>query len=79
MKIPLKRKICTSYDGVCLQGGCGYCNDFGEWRFITILIREVKQRSELKLSQDLQWGLDHDFANAQVKYDDGSLKLAISN
>lgn len=27
-----QRKICWPPDWCCLEGGCGYCNGFGEWK-----------------------------------------------
>lgn len=66
-KTAIKRKICSRPDNVCLQGGCGYCRD-GRWRKIETLEKEFGD------NEDFQWGLRNDFANAQVKYDDGSLK-----
>lgn len=59
-----KRKICVPYDGVCLQGGCGYCNHYGRWKTVAALQRETAGTA---MEKDFQWGLGHDFANAEVK------------
>lgn len=72
MKQPVKRMICSNPDRTCLQGGCGYCNHFGAWQSI----EKIRQYAEeKKLMFAFNWGLENDFANAQVKYDDGSLKF----
>lgn len=69
----IARKICgPTYDAVCLQGGCGYCNS-GRWRKIDILEKEVKTKYP-HLWNDFVWGKRHNFANADVKYSDGSTK-----
>lgn len=59
-----KRKICVPYDNVCLQGGCGYCNDFGKWRAVSTLERETRGTA---LESDFQYGLQYDFHNADVR------------
>jgi radical SAM superfamily enzyme len=68
MKTAVKRKICDNPDGVCLQGGCGYCSTHGRWHSIAAL------EKRFGLEKDWDIGVQHDFYNAQVKYSDGSLK-----
>ena len=72
-KTPVRRKICIPYDTVCLEGGCHFCEDC-KWRTIETLRKDTEAMTDPKYHKAFLWGLQHDFANAQVKYDDGTLK-----
>lgn len=58
------RMICwPNPDGVCLQGGCGYCNSCGELKKVA----DIEKFAELAgLTKDFQDGLKNDFFNAKV-------------
>jgi hypothetical protein len=73
MRKPIARMICKGADKVCLNGGCGYCSGaYGRWKSIDV-IRAYAERTD-QLSA-FNWGLTNDFANAQVKYDNGQFKF----
>lgn len=69
---PVARKICKGADKVCLVGGCGYCSGtWGKWKSIEVVRSYAERTGQLEAFLD---GLEHDFYNAQVKYDNGQLK-----
>lgn len=59
-----ERKICwPKPDGVCMQGGCGYCND-KPFRSIG----EVEAKAyNLGLTKDFRWGKSRNFCNAETR------------
>lgn len=65
------RKICSGYDSVCLEGGCGYC-DQGKWRSVSVIEQEVRKAKNLKLLAAFSWGLRHEFANVRIRFADKS-------
>lgn len=73
MRHPIARKICKGGDALCLQGGCGYCsNAYGKWKSIAAIRSYAARTDQLGA---FQHGLENDFYNAQVKYDNGQLKF----
>lgn len=58
------RMICwPNPDGVCMQGGCSYCNEFGQLKRVSSIEKLAEQ---IGLVKDFQDGLKNDFFNAKV-------------
>lgn len=66
-KLPVRRRICwPAPDEVCLQGGCGYCNDHRPV-FIDAIMADARKRSPRHF--EAFWtGLQNNFYNAIVEY-----------
>jgi hypothetical protein len=57
------RKICwPKPDAVCMQGGCGYCNDY-PYRGLGTIERYARENGLIK---DFRWGESHLFCNAMT-------------
>lgn len=72
----VKRKICANFDTVCLEGGCGYCEQ-GRWRSIEAIRLEAAKRDDkhdTAMLKSFEWGRTRHFCNAPVKYSDGTTK-----
>jgi hypothetical protein len=61
----VSRRICwPTPDAVCLQGGCGYCND-SRFRSLNTIRKYAESNG---LLQDYIWGYQRWFCNAEVRH-----------
>lgn len=66
-----RRRICSRYDSVCLEGGCGFCAN-GRWRTLERIEREVNKSKNMKNIGAFLWGKKREFCNAPIEFNDGS-------
>lgn len=76
------RRICwPTPDATCIEGGCGYCN-MEKFRAMSTIFRYAKTAGvlpnrglgEKEAMTAFNYGLEHDFFNAEVRRADSSPK-----
>jgi hypothetical protein len=73
MKVITERKICwPEFDAVCLEGGCGYCND-GDFHSLVEIEKKVEGSDHL--GKAYWWGYARQFCNADLKFEEDGKKV----
>jgi hypothetical protein len=76
MRRIVSRRICwPTPDATCLNGGCGYCNDY-PFRSMRVLVAYARRTGRIHhraagsedATEALQYGLVRQFLNAEVRW-----------
>ena len=78
MRVITHRKICwPDPDATCLNGGCGWCNEY-PYRSMRTIMRFAKQAGQIPhrgsgdddAYEALMWGVGYEFGNVDKRWGD---------